>query len=148
MLVKLHNEGAEKVPDSYGREGLNYFLLKPGQWNRVVWEIPHLARDKVTAVDFIYRLQGNEPDAASAVQFDIDQLELQRVETDQFEGWSVAPGHIISSSGTGTSTQPMLRSTGFRQWPARLSVFGFFLDAFFDLRSNRRMPWQPRLEVA
>jgi 2-polyprenyl-3-methyl-5-hydroxy-6-metoxy-1,4-benzoquinol methylase len=32
--------------------------------------------------------------------------------------------------------------------PAGLSVFGFFLDAFFDLRPNRTMPWQPRLEVA
>src|SRR4029077_9260799 len=31
---------------------------------------------------------------------------------------------------------------------ARLSVFGFFLDPFLDLRPNRRMPWQPRLEVA
>ena len=31
---------------------------------------------------------------------------------------------------------------------ARLSVFDFFLDAFFDLRPNRRMPWQPRLGVA
>src|ERR1700693_89882 len=39
-------------------------------------------------------------------------------------------------------------STDFRQWPARLSVFGFFLDAFFDLRPSRRMPRQPRLGVA
>jgi PEP-utilising enzyme, mobile domain len=42
----------------------------------------------------------------------------------------------------------MLISTDFRQWPARLSVFGFFLDAFFDLRPNRRLLWQRRLEVA
>ena len=97
MLVKLHNEGAEKVPDNYGREGLNYFLLKPDQWNQVVWEIPHLARDRVTAVDFIYRLQGNEPDATSVVQFDLDQLELQRVEADPYEGWAVAPGRIAYS---------------------------------------------------
>jgi hypothetical protein len=39
-------------------------------------------------------------------------------------------------------------STDFRQCPARLSVFGFFLDAFFGLRPNRTMPWQPPLEVA
>jgi hypothetical protein len=36
MLVKLHNDGSTKVPDSYNREGLNFFLLKPDQWNRVV----------------------------------------------------------------------------------------------------------------
>ena len=97
MLVKLHNEGREKVPDHYGREGLNYFILEPDQWNHVVWEIPHLARDRVTAVDFIYRLQGNEPEASSAVQFDIDELELQRVDADAYEGWGVAPGAIAYS---------------------------------------------------
>jgi hypothetical protein len=97
MLIKLHNSGATKVPDSFGREGLNYILLKPDQWNHVVWEIPHLARDKVTALDFIYRLQGHEPGATNFVCFDIDQLELQRVEADHFEGWEVAPGRIAFS---------------------------------------------------
>ena len=97
MLVKLHNQGAEKVPDEFGREGLNYFLLKPDQWNHVVWEIPHLSRDKVTALDFIYRLQGNEPGATEGVQFDVDHLELQRVEPDPFEGWNVVPGRIAYS---------------------------------------------------
>lgn len=97
MLVKLRNEGVVKVPDDYGREGLNYFLLEPDEWNHVVWEIPHLARDKVTAVDFIYRLQGEEPGAAATVQFDIDALELQRVAADTFEGWGVAPGSIAYS---------------------------------------------------
>jgi hypothetical protein len=43
---------------------------------------------------------------------------------------------------------PILRSTDFRQRPARFSVCGFFLDAFFDLRPKRRTPWEPRLEVA
>jgi hypothetical protein len=97
MLVKLHNQGAEKVPDDYGREGLNYFLLEPDQWNHVVWEIPHLSRDKVTAVDFIYRLQGNEAEATEIVQFDVDRLELQRVEADYFEGWNVVPDRIAYS---------------------------------------------------
>jgi len=106
MLVKLTNAGEDPVPDQYGREGLNYFLLKPGQWNQVVWEIPHLARDKVTAVDFIYRLQGHEPGAADAVQFDVDQLELQRVEADAFEGWGVAPGRIAYSQSGYTPDAP------------------------------------------
>ena len=97
LLIKLHNDGAVKVPDSYGREGLNYFLLKPDQWNQIVWEIPHLARDRITAVDFIYRLQGNEPGATNVVTFDLDHLELQRVEADHYQGWNVAPGHIAFS---------------------------------------------------
>ena len=100
LLVKLHNDGAVKVPDAYGREGLNYFLLKPDQWNHVVWEIAHLARDKVAGVSFVYRLQGNEPGATNTVCFDFDLLELQQVQADYFEGWDVAPGKIaFSQSG-------------------------------------------------
>jgi hypothetical protein len=97
LLVKLTNAGDDRVPDQYGREGLNYVLLKPDQWSQVVWEIPHLARDKVTAVEFVYRLQGHEPGATDTVQFDVDQLELQQVEADTFEGWGVAPGRIAYS---------------------------------------------------
>jgi hypothetical protein len=94
MLVKLHNDGATKVPDAYNREGLNFFLLEPDKWNHVVWEIAHLGRDRVTALEFIYRLQGNEPGATELVCFDIDQLELQQVQPDHFEGWDVAQGKI------------------------------------------------------
>lgn len=61
MCVVFHNDGREKVPDSYGRNGLNFVLLEPDRWNHVVCEIAHLGRDKVTGVEFQYRLQGNEP---------------------------------------------------------------------------------------
>jgi len=125
MLVKLHNEGAEKVPDNYGREGLNYFLLKPDQWNQIVWEIPHLARDRVSAVELIYRLQGNEPDATSVVQFDVDQMELQRVDADPYEGWAVAPGRIAyshsgyPSGASKTAIGSKLPGRGFKLVDAR-----------------------------
>lgn len=94
LLVRLRNEGQTKVPDSYGREGLNFVLLKPDTWNTVVWEIAHLSRDKVTGLEFIYRLQGNEPGATNVVRFDLDQVELQRVVPDVFEGWRVPPGQL------------------------------------------------------
>lgn len=97
MLVKLHNDGQSKLPDRYGREGLNYFLLEPDRWNHVVWEIPHLARDQVTGLDFVYRLQGNEPEATNIVSFDLDQLELQQVQPDTYEGWQVPAGQLAYS---------------------------------------------------
>ena len=100
MYMKLLNAGEVKLPDSYEREGLNFFLLQPDQWNHVVWEIASLDRDKVVGVDIIYRMQGNEPEATDTVCFDIDKLELQQVEADHYEGWNVAPG-TISFSHTG-----------------------------------------------
>jgi hypothetical protein len=97
LLVKLHNDGATTVPDEYHREGLHYVLLDGDRWNQVVWEIPHVGRDKVTGLEFIYRLQGNEPGATDTVRYDFDQLELQRVDADHYEGWEVAPGRIAYS---------------------------------------------------
>ena len=97
LLMKFHNDGTTKVPDEYQREGLHFFLIKPGQWNHVVVEIAHLARDKVTGIEFIYRLQGSEPGASRQVCYDIDRLELERVDPDYYEGWGVAPGRIAYS---------------------------------------------------
>jgi hypothetical protein len=94
MCIVLRNDGVEKVPGMYDRNGRDFILLEPDRWNHVVWEIAHLGRDKVTAVEFSYRLQGNEPGAATTVCYDIDSLELQKVPPDHFEGWNVAPGQI------------------------------------------------------
>lgn len=75
----------------------HYFLLEPQRWNHIVWEIPHLVRQQVEAIEFHYRIRGREPGVASSVRFDIDHLELQRVKADYFEGWAVAPGRIATS---------------------------------------------------
>jgi hypothetical protein len=66
----------------------------------VVWEIANLSRDKVTGVDFSYRMQGVEPGGPATASFDIDKLELQKVEADHYEGWDVAAG-MISYSHSG-----------------------------------------------
>jgi len=97
MSVVLHNDGTLRVPDDYLREGIHYFLLQPDQWNEVVWEIDHLSRDRVTGMEFVYRLQGSDVGAAREIRYDIDGIELQRVEPDYAEGWAVAPGRIAYS---------------------------------------------------
>ncbi len=96
LLAVLHNDGELKSPGP-GRIGLNFLILNNQTWNQVVWEIPDLPRDRVTAIEFQYRQQGHEPGASDTVTFYIDHLELQRVETDHYEGWDVAPGRIAYS---------------------------------------------------
>ena len=71
--------------------------LKPGQWNHVLFEMPHLPRDKVTMFSLTRELTGSNPGEDPIVTYDIDRLELQRVETDEYEGWSVAPGKFSFS---------------------------------------------------
>ena len=96
LLVSLHNDGELKSPGP-ARLGLNFLLLENHTWNHIVWEIPDLPRDKVTGVLLQYRQQGNEPGATDTATFYFDQLELQRVVTDHYEGWDVAPGRLAYS---------------------------------------------------
>jgi len=102
LMISLENDG--KQPGQPLNEvyplTTNFVLLKNNEWNHVVWEISDIQRNKVTAISFVHRLQGNEPEASDTVSFDIDHLELQRVQPDYSQGWLVAPGRI-SFSHTG-----------------------------------------------
>ncbi len=101
LRVRLYNEGEKKMPEWKGFYHVYHcFDLKNEKWNHVVWEIADLPRDKVTGVEFWRRRQSNEPGASDVMTFDIDHLELQKVEADHYEGWDVWPGRI-SFSHTG-----------------------------------------------
>ncbi|MDO8434616.1 MAG: protease complex subunit PrcB family protein [Candidatus Binatus sp.] len=43
LQIVLHNDGAEKVPDKYYREGIHYVTLANNKWTQVAWEIEPLA---------------------------------------------------------------------------------------------------------
>ena len=114
MLAKLIYDGSDQEKVSLWYRGqMSYFLLRPGEWNHVVWEIPHVERRKITRLELIYLQQGNEPGAATNVTLDIDQLELQRVDPDYYQGWSVAPGRIaFSHSGYQTGLSKTALASG------------------------------------
>jgi hypothetical protein len=58
LQIVLHNEGRDTVPDAYYRDGIHYVTLQNGRWQRVVWEIEPLARDRVTAIEIGRSLRG------------------------------------------------------------------------------------------
>ncbi len=68
--------------------------LTQGQWNYVLWEIPNLKRDMVTGFRVAKLLTGHDSKENGYVTYDIDRLELQRVDAERYEGWEVAPGKI------------------------------------------------------
>ncbi len=68
--------------------------LKAGEWNHVVWEIPDHKRDKVTGFAIYQTLRGHDPEDEGIVTYDFDQIEVQRVDVEPYEGWEVAPGKI------------------------------------------------------
>jgi len=97
LQLVLHNDGAEKVPDRYGREGVHYVTLASGGWQQVVWEIEPLARDRVTALELGYWANKMLAAPGDRVAFEIGRVELQRVDPDQHTGWGVGPGKIAFS---------------------------------------------------
>ena len=97
LQIVLHNDGAEKVPDKYDREGTHYVTLPNNEWTHVVWEIEPLPRDRVTLLEFGYWVNKMLAAPTDRVAFEIGRLELQRVEPDHHTGWDVAPGKIAFS---------------------------------------------------
>ena len=63
LMVSLENDG--KQPGQPLNEvyplTTNFVQLHNNEWNHVVWEISDIERNKVTALSFVHRLQGNEP---------------------------------------------------------------------------------------
>ncbi|MGQ0647826.1 MAG: glycoside hydrolase family 9 protein [Gemmatimonadaceae bacterium] len=97
LQIVLHNDGDEKVPDAYYREGIHYVTLARTGWQQVVWDIEPLARDRVTMIEVGYWVNKMLAAPGDRVAFEIGRLELQRVDPDHHTGWNVAPGKIAFS---------------------------------------------------
>ena len=82
LQLVLHNEGAEKVPDRYYREGIHYVTLAGDGWHQVVWEIEPLARDRVTMLEIGYWVNKMLAAPGDRVAFEIGKVELQKVDPD------------------------------------------------------------------
>jgi hypothetical protein len=95
--MRVRNNGVEKLPAVFGQEGEHTVVLRNHEWNHVVWEVGNVARDKVTSLEIVYEMDGNEPEAADTATFDFSRLELERVDPDYVEGWGVWPGRISFS---------------------------------------------------
>jgi hypothetical protein len=96
LNLNLDNEGTVYTATT-PRNGHFIQDLKPGEWNNVLFEIPHIKRDRITAIKINQMLTGHNPEEKGVVTYDIDKIELQKVETDPFEGWNVIPGKISFS---------------------------------------------------
>jgi hypothetical protein len=68
--------------------------LEPGRWNLIVWEFPDLPRDKVVGFDIVDMVHAFQPGEGGTYVYNIDRIDLERVEAEKFAGWEVAPGRI------------------------------------------------------
>ena len=76
LQLALRNDGVEKVPDRYNREGTHFITFARNGWQQVVWEIEPLARDRVTRLEighFVNRMLAGPDDH---VAFEVGRIEL------------------------------------------------------------------------
>jgi hypothetical protein len=97
LQIVLHNDGVEKVPDVYNREGTHYVTLTNNVWTHVVWEIEPLARDRVTMLEIGYWVNKMLAAPSDRIAFEIGKLELEKVVPDTYAGWTLAPGKVAFS---------------------------------------------------
>jgi len=122
----MENEGTEYNATSPAQE---HFIqdLKQGTWNHVLFEIPHLERNKIKHFSINQMLTGHNPDLDGIVTYDIDNLELQLVDTEQYEGWNVSPGKFAFSHA------------GYRPGDPKIALAGNGAGSSFELLDENNM---------
>lgn len=97
LQLVIHNEGAVKVPDRFGKEGTHFITLKENGWQQIVLEIEPLARDRITRIEIGYFVNRMLFAPDDHVGFEIGRIELQRVDPDVHTGWTVGAGKVAFS---------------------------------------------------
>ena len=122
LLTAIDTAEKDNGLGAFGRDSKHYFNLKNHRWTRVIWEIAHVQRAKVTEFsDAVHHDRKAARTPPGEITLDIDDLELQRVEPDHSEGWSVAPGAIsYSYSGYQTGAEKTAISSDFAASDFRL----------------------------
>jgi hypothetical protein len=111
ISLSFHNDGEEKVPWAYAPIGSSQPVVENQKWNKVYWEIPNLGRDKVIGFSINYVVRGHERGASGTARLFIDDLYLEKVEVDHFEGWDVAPNEIAYNHAGYTKGHPKVAFT-------------------------------------
>jgi Glycosyl hydrolase family 9./N-terminal ig-like domain of cellulase. len=93
----LYNEG-EKIMPAPGRfEGQHFETIYPGKWQRIVWEIPDLYRDRVTGFSVNVMLMGAPAGASDRMSMRIDDMRIEKVEAENSRGFNLRRDAIAYS---------------------------------------------------
>jgi hypothetical protein len=109
----LYNEG-EKIMPTPGRfEGQHFENVYPGKWQRVVWEIPDLYRDRVTGFGVSILMPGPPMGASETMSLYVDDMRIETVEVENTRGFDLRKNMIAySHSGykIGTRKQAIVQN--------------------------------------
>ena len=112
LETALFNQGAKIIPVPGRFEGQHLENVYPGKWQRIVWEIPDLARDSVTGFGVSIALLGSPVGASDTLRLYIDDMRLEKVEAENSRGFDLRREAIAySHSGykTGARKQAVVQ---------------------------------------
>lgn len=105
IRLGIENDGEEKVPDPYSREGFHTVSLKNGVWSRKVWSISEVPRDRLTKLFFRIHKYGKELSASDEMRFEIKDIRMQKTGCPPVtRGWQCEP-ETVSYSASGYWTE-------------------------------------------
>ncbi|NLO85791.1 MAG: glycoside hydrolase [Clostridiales bacterium] len=88
IRVGFVNDGVQKIPDEYSREGFNAINLNNFEWNTCLWEIDSIPHDRLVEISFNVHRYGQELSGAEELRFELKDICLQTVETPNVvHGW-------------------------------------------------------------
>lgn len=92
--ISIHNSGEHIMPLPGRFEGTHNPCLSPGKWHHVVWEIPYIYRDHVSAISFGVSLSGSLPECADEVNVYFDGMQLETVDEENYLGFDLRKNGI------------------------------------------------------
>ena len=111
--IALYNDGERVMPTPGRFFGDHFENVYPGRWQRVVWEIPDIYRDRVTGFGVSLMMPGSPVGASETMSLYIDDMRLEKVEADNTRGFDLRRDAIAySHSGyrTGARKQAVVQN--------------------------------------
>ncbi|MDR1531317.1 MAG: hypothetical protein LBS62_03890, partial [Clostridiales bacterium] len=94
VVAALHNAGKHIMPAPGRFEGFHHADVTPGQWTRVIWELPDIYRDNVTGVSVYSFIHGSLANASDYMSIYVDDMRLETVEPEKTRGWDLPAGSV------------------------------------------------------
>ena len=94
---ELRNEGEHPTPTPGRFEGSHFVTVTPGQWIRIIWEIPDLYRDKVTGFSVSIMMNGETQGSLSEMTLWVDEMSIESVSPEHSRGFGLDEGSVAYS---------------------------------------------------
>ncbi|UBM58013.1 glycoside hydrolase family 9 protein [Marinilongibacter aquaticus] len=87
--VTVYNSGENPMPTPGRFEGQHYLTIYPDKWQRIIWEIPDIYRDRVEGISISIMAGGSPMGASDRLKLYIDELKIEKVDAENTRGFKL-----------------------------------------------------------